>query len=211
MGEPSRSPAAPRRVDLALAGSAETLVDALDTLIEQGVVLQGDLELGVAEVALVRARLRLYLRGVRGEMVASGGADLRSAAASTDGAVTRQVRERAGSARRSRAGESAPPASARVPTASTPDASRAPSPGDLMPRDPDRERDPSRGLAHLVVLLIDVLRRLMERQATRRVEAGELPDDRVEALGKTFIALEERMHELLELLDSGPARKPAPL
>lgn len=53
-----------------------------------------------------------------------------------------------------------------------------------------------RGLAQLVLTLIEVLRQLMERQAIRRVEEGTLDDDEVERLGQTFMQLERRMEEL---------------
>ena len=53
-----------------------------------------------------------------------------------------------------------------------------------------------RGLAQLVLTLIELLRQLMERQAIRRVEAGTVDDEQVERLGRTFMALEQRMDEL---------------
>ena len=53
-----------------------------------------------------------------------------------------------------------------------------------------------RGLAQLVLTLVELLRQLMERQALRRVEAGRLDDETVERLGRTLMALEERMEEL---------------
>jgi CRISPR/Cas system-associated endonuclease Cas1 len=59
----------------------------------------------------------------------------------------------------------------------------------------DRE-DVARGLAQLVLTLIELLRQLMERQAVRRVEAGQLSDEQVERLGQALIALEQRMDEL---------------
>ena len=55
-----------------------------------------------------------------------------------------------------------------------------------------------RGLAQLVLTLIEVLRQLMERQALRRMENGSLSDDQLERLGETFMKLEQRMHELTE-------------
>ena len=61
------------------------------------------------------------------------------------------------------------------------------------------ESDPEkleRGLAQLVLTLIELLRQLMERQAVRRVEAGTLDDEQIEQLGQTFMALEQRMDEL---------------
>ena len=53
-----------------------------------------------------------------------------------------------------------------------------------------------RGLAKLVLTLVELLRQLMERQALRRMEGGSLTDEEVERLGQTFMALEKRMEEL---------------
>jgi hypothetical protein len=59
--------------------------------------------------------------------------------------------------------------------------------------------DPERlekGLAQLVLTLIELLRQLMERQALRRIEGGSLTAEEVERLGQTFLALAQRMDEL---------------
>lgn len=59
--------------------------------------------------------------------------------------------------------------------------------------------DPERlekGLAQLVLTIIELLRQLMERQALHRVEGGSLSPEEVERLGRTFMALAERMDEL---------------
>jgi hypothetical protein len=53
-----------------------------------------------------------------------------------------------------------------------------------------------RGLAQLVLTLVELLRQLMERQALRRMEQGTLDDEQVERLGLTFMRLAERMEEL---------------
>jgi hypothetical protein len=58
-----------------------------------------------------------------------------------------------------------------------------------------------RGLAQLVLTVIELLRQLMERQALRRVEAGGLDDETIERLGRTLMALEERMEELKRTFD----------
>ena len=55
-----------------------------------------------------------------------------------------------------------------------------------------------RGLAQLVLTIVELLRQLMERQALRRVEAGQLDDETIERLGRTLMALESRMEELKE-------------
>ena len=64
--------------------------------------------------------------------------------------------------------------------------------------DADRE-DVARGLAQLVLTLIELLRQLMERQAIRRVDAGDLDDEEIERLGQALMALEDRMGELKEI------------
>jgi Gas vesicle protein K len=78
------------------------------------------------------------------------------------------------------------------------------------------EADPEnveRGLAQLVLTIVELLRQIMERQALRRVEGGGLDDEQVERLGRTLMLLEERMAELREVfglteddlnLDLGP-------
>ena len=60
------------------------------------------------------------------------------------------------------------------------------------------ERDPARGLAQLVLTVVELLRELMERQAIRRVDSGELSEQQVERLGQALEALEERMLQLCE-------------
>jgi hypothetical protein len=55
-----------------------------------------------------------------------------------------------------------------------------------------------KGLAQLVLTLIELLRQLMERQALRLMEKGSLEDEEVERLGLTFMRLAERMDELKE-------------
>ena len=58
-----------------------------------------------------------------------------------------------------------------------------------------------RGLAQLVLTLVELLRQLMERQALRRMEQGTLSDDEVERMGETFMKLERRMQELKDHFD----------
>lgn len=53
-----------------------------------------------------------------------------------------------------------------------------------------------RGLAQLVLTIVELLRQLMERQAVRRMDDGSLSEEQIERLGQTFMALSERMAEL---------------
>jgi Gas vesicle protein K len=55
-----------------------------------------------------------------------------------------------------------------------------------------------RGLACLVLTVVELLRELMERQALRRVEEGTVTDEQAERLGYTLMRLDERMNELVE-------------
>jgi hypothetical protein len=55
-----------------------------------------------------------------------------------------------------------------------------------------------RGLASLVLTIVELLRQLVERQAVRRADAGDLTDEQIERIGQTLMALERRMSELLE-------------
>ncbi len=59
--------------------------------------------------------------------------------------------------------------------------------------DPERVEQ---GLAKLVLTLIELLRRLLEKQALRRIEGGSLTPDEIERMGLTFLRLEEKMAEL---------------
>jgi CRISPR/Cas system-associated endonuclease Cas1 len=55
-----------------------------------------------------------------------------------------------------------------------------------------------RGLASLVLTVVELLRQLMERQAVRRVEEGSVSGEQAERLGCTLMRLDERMDELVE-------------
>jgi hypothetical protein len=55
-----------------------------------------------------------------------------------------------------------------------------------------------RGLAQLVLTIVELLRQLMERQALRRIDTGGLSDEQEERLGRTFMELDQRMAELRE-------------
>ena len=52
------------------------------------------------------------------------------------------------------------------------------------------------GLAKLVLGLIELLRRLLERQAIRRMEGGSLTDEQVEEMGSALMKLEQKIGEL---------------
>ncbi len=52
------------------------------------------------------------------------------------------------------------------------------------------------GLAKLVLTLVELIRKLVEKQAMRRVDGGSLTDEEIERLGETLMKLEMKMDEL---------------
>ena len=58
-----------------------------------------------------------------------------------------------------------------------------------------------RDLMKLVLTIIELVRQLMEKQALRRVDEGDLTDEQVEGLGLGLMHLERAMEELKERFD----------
>jgi Gas vesicle protein K len=82
------------------------------------------------------------------------------------------------------------------------------SPPDRRLRLPERiDTDPEsveRDLACLVLTIVELVRQLMERQALRRVDQGDLTDEQVERIGCTLMALDRRMSELRDHFGLAP-------
>lgn len=79
--------------------------------------------------------------------------------------------------------------------------------------DPDEVQ---RSVAKLVLTLVEFIRKLLERQAIRRMEAGTLTDAQVENVGRALMQLEETVQDIAAKfgvpvedlnLDLGPAGK----
>jgi hypothetical protein len=68
--------------------------------------------------------------------------------------------------------------------------------GERVALDPENVE---KGLAQLVLTLVELLRRLLERQAIRRIDSGTLSDLEIERMGDTFIKLEARVAQLKDL------------
>jgi hypothetical protein len=89
-----------------------------------------------------------------------------------------------------------------VPDDLDPFARELPHLGEALSRRLDADpENVERGLAQLVLTVVELLRQLMERQALRRVDAGGLDNETVERLGRTLMALEARMEELKDIFD----------
>ena len=69
------------------------------------------------------------------------------------------------------------------------------------------ETDPEsveRDLLRLILTLIELVRQLMERQALRRVDQGDLTEEQIENLGLGLMRLEDAITELRERYGLGP-------
>jgi hypothetical protein len=62
-----------------------------------------------------------------------------------------------------------------------------------------------RDLMKLVLTVVELLRQLMERQALRRVDHGDLTEDEEERIGLTLMLLEDRMTQLASRYGLTPA------
>lgn len=71
----------------------------------------------------------------------------------------------------------------------------------------------NQGLAKLVLTLVELLRRVMEHEALRRIDGGTLTEGEIEEMGETFLKLDNKMIEMREIfglkeedlnLDLGP-------
>ncbi len=64
--------------------------------------------------------------------------------------------------------------------------------------------DVRRSVLKLVLTLVELIRQLLERQAIRRMEAGNLSDAETESVGLALMRLQETIHELATQFDISP-------
>ncbi|MBI4743338.1 MAG: gas vesicle protein K [Actinobacteria bacterium] len=55
------------------------------------------------------------------------------------------------------------------------------------------------GMAKLVLTLIELIRKLLEKQVMRRVEGGSLSEEEIEQVGEALMKIEDKMRELKEI------------
>jgi hypothetical protein len=72
------------------------------------------------------------------------------------------------------------------------------------PRWNSNPEDVQRSVARLVLTLVEFLRKLLERQAIRRMEADTLTPEEVENLGLALMRLEETLHDIARRFDLAP-------
>ena len=162
------------------------LAEVLSHVLDKGVVLRGEVMLAVADIDLIRLDLGLLLTAVESVVRRGGASGLAfSAPRSRHPAIGPS-----GSTMESQVVESldAPKGAAMAPLEAVAEG--------LPPRlntDPDKVEN---GLAKLVLTLIEVLRKVLEHQAVRRMEGGHLSDEEVERLGIALLRLNDRMQDM---------------
>jgi len=217
-----------------------TLLDLLDRVLGKGVVAYGDIVLSIADLDLVYLNLRAVLSSIgtleRLEEERRRDRDLippfsegaPEPAEGSQWAGTRKFLEGVETLRDVASQLSPPnPAPTDMPlpggTPASPESSKAEASGLASSSQSHKEGrlklDPQKtaqGLAKLAMTLINLLRKLMERQAIRRMEAGTLTPDQLERAGQAFRRLDDQIKELCKQfglkeedlnLDLGPLGK----
>ena len=160
-----------------------TLLDIADRLLDTGVVLDGEATISVADVDLIYLGLNVALTSVdRMKRVASGTASSPDTRAS--GGLARNVPSGPGAMSaalhaKNEASEGPAPLSAELP--------------ERVNVDPD---EVEKGLAKLVLTIVEFVRQLLERQAVRRMEHGSLTEAEVERVGIALERLDQKMSEM---------------
>jgi hypothetical protein len=164
------------------------LSDLLSHVLDKGVVLKGEVMLAVADIDLVKLDLGLLLTAVESALQRGSGhasltslrrdASLGAASSAAEKPIRREVAE------------------ALPLTGDTSEAALESVAESLPPRVNADTETVENGLARLVLTLIEVLRKVLEHQAIRRMEGGHLTAEEVERLGIALLRLNDRMQEM---------------
>ena len=147
-----------------------TLIDALDRVIDKGAYVDGELVLRVADVDLIFIGLRLIVTSISNAERLKAGTRMGQTENShaSDLAHIKKLERQL-----------------RDIEASLPQIIDA--------ADPEKAE---KGIAKLVLTLIELIRQLLEREAVRRIDIGTLSELETQKLGLTFKALEKKMQQL---------------
>lgn len=152
-----------------------TLLDIADRLLDTGVILDGEATVSVADVDLLWLGLNVALTSVD-----------RAKKEQASGLLARNVPSGPGTMSASLHAEEAAELRAGV------EKLRAGLP-ERVNVDPD---DVEKGLAKLVLTIVEFIRQLLERQAVRRMERGSLTEEEVERVGLALERLDRKLTEM---------------
>lgn len=147
-----------------------TLLDVLDKVLEKGAVINGDIAIRVADVDLIYLGLRIIATSISKAEEISGKDFSNGKRKPTKEELDYIVRLEQEVKRQEQ----------RIPKL-------------IDARTPDGAEQ---GLAKLVLTIVELIRRLMEREALRRIQRGRLSDTEIRKLGLTFKALDKKIQEL---------------
>ncbi len=147
-----------------------TLVDVLDKVLEKGAVINGEIAIRVADVDLVFLGLRLILTSISKAEEVSG-----KSFSNPDKEFTPEDIEYIERLQREikKAEENIP----KLINLNSP-------------------REAEQGLAKLVLTLVELIRRLLEKEAFRRVKRGTLSPVEVQKLGLSLKAVKKKIKEI---------------
>jgi len=186
------------------------LSDVLNTVLDRGAVVHGEVVIAVADIDLITLNIGLLLQAVasaeqraaRAALVApvepavSGSQPRPGSLANTLGTVPHRGEPLLATPRPAKSiPADADPAYSTATTEPARNSLNAVAQG-LPERINADAAGPETGLARLVLTLIEVLRKVLEHQAVRRMEGGRLTDEEVERLGLALATLNDRMSEL---------------
>jgi hypothetical protein len=146
------------------------LVDALDKVLEKGAVINGDMVLRVADVDLVFLGLRLILTSIsKAEELSGEGFRNENKETTLEDIkyIERLQRE-------------IKKAEENIPK--------------LI--DLGSPKKTEQGLAKVILTLVELIRKLMEKEAYRRVKRGRLPPTEIQKLGLTLKAVKKKIKEV---------------
>jgi hypothetical protein len=173
------------------------LSDVLSSLLDKGVALRGGVTLAVADIDLIYLDLALLLTAIESvtrEPKRTG--LLASAFGPPPLTPGHPVRER-------EPAETLPTGGVAAVQGRTPAPAEGVALNELAPDLPERiDADSTaaeNGLARLVLTLIELLRKVLEHQAIRRMDGGGLTEAEVERLGLAMLRLHKRMEEMKEV------------
>jgi Gas vesicle protein K/Gas vesicle protein len=166
------------------------LSEVLNHILDKGVVLKGEVMLAVADIDLIKLDLGLLLSAVETAMRTPRVSGARTLGLASPGLESGRPQVASGSTMESQVVDSLDaPQDAVV----TPLESVAENLPQRLNTDPDKVEN---GLAKLVLTLIEVLRKVLEHQAVRRMEGGHLSDAEIEKLGVALLRLNDRMQDM---------------